>query len=58
MARKKVWNATETSVEDTVAEFGPFDSIDEAIKAVIECKCPWSGNFLHKIEITASIVEA
>jgi hypothetical protein len=58
MANKKVWNVTETSVEDTVAEFGPFDSIDEAIKAVVDCKCPWSGDFLDKIEIKASFVEA
>jgi hypothetical protein len=57
MARKKVWNVTEISVEDTVAGFGPFDSIDEAIKAVVACKFPWSGNFLHKIEITSSIVD-
>jgi hypothetical protein len=56
MARKKVWNVTEISVEDTVAEFGPFDSLDEAIKAVAVCKLPWSGDFLRKVEITSSIV--
>jgi hypothetical protein len=57
MARRKVWNVTETSVEDSVAEFGPFKSLDEAIQAVVDCKCPWSGDFLHKVEITSSIVD-
>jgi hypothetical protein len=57
MARRKVWNVTETSVEASVADFGPFKSLDEAIQAVVDCKCPWSGDFLHKVEITSSIVD-
>ena len=45
------WIVTETSVENTKSDFGPFNTMGEAIKFADQSKFPWSDDFLRSINI-------
>ena len=45
------WIITETSVEGTKSDFGPFSTMGEALKFAEQNKFPWSDDFLRNINI-------
>jgi hypothetical protein len=45
------WIVKETSVENTVSEFGPFKNLISAARFTASHQLPWSEDFLSKIEI-------
>jgi len=45
------WYVKETSVENTVCDFGPFEKITDAAFFVHQHQMKWSEDFLSKIEI-------
>lgn len=45
------WIVVETSVEGTVAEFGPFEGMSEALVWANKNKFPWSHEFLSSVNV-------